>query len=83
MTVNFDLTTVWAFIIAFAVFAYVVMDGFDLGIGSLLRRVVRGPEQHGRAVHRCKDSGMSGSGRHIGHTASPADQSFEKGSPNR
>jgi cytochrome bd ubiquinol oxidase subunit II len=30
-----DLTTVWAFIIAFAVFAYVVMDGFDLGIGIL------------------------------------------------
>ena len=30
-----DLTTIWAFIIAFAVFAYVVMDGFDLGIGIL------------------------------------------------
>jgi cytochrome d ubiquinol oxidase subunit II len=33
--VNVDLATVWAFIIAFAVFAYVVMDGFDLGIGVL------------------------------------------------
>ena len=30
-----DVTTLWAFIIAFAVFAYVVMDGFDLGIGIL------------------------------------------------
>ena len=30
-----DLTTIWAFIIAFAIFAYVVMDGFDLGIGIL------------------------------------------------
>jgi cytochrome d ubiquinol oxidase subunit II len=30
-----DLTVVWAFIIAFAVAAYVVMDGFDLGIGIL------------------------------------------------
>jgi cytochrome bd ubiquinol oxidase subunit II len=30
-----DLPTVWAFIIAFAIFAYVVMDGFDLGIGIL------------------------------------------------
>jgi cytochrome d ubiquinol oxidase subunit II len=30
-----DLTMVWAFVIAFAVFAYVVMDGFDLGIGIL------------------------------------------------
>src|SRR4028118_755231 len=30
-----DLTIIWAFIIAFAVAAYVVMDGFDLGIGIL------------------------------------------------
>ena len=30
-----DLTMVWAAIIAFAVAAYVVMDGFDLGIGIL------------------------------------------------
>jgi cytochrome bd ubiquinol oxidase subunit II len=29
------LTDVWAAIVAFAVFAYVVMDGFDLGIGIL------------------------------------------------
>ncbi len=32
---NIDLTIVWAFIIAFGVFGYVVMDGFDLGIGIL------------------------------------------------
>jgi cytochrome d ubiquinol oxidase subunit II len=32
---SIDLTVVWAFVIAFAVFAYVVMDGFDLGIGIL------------------------------------------------
>jgi cytochrome d ubiquinol oxidase subunit II len=30
-----DLTIIWAVIIAFAVAAYVVMDGFDLGIGIL------------------------------------------------
>jgi len=30
-----DLATIWAFIIAFAVFVYVVMDGFDLGVGLL------------------------------------------------
>src|SRR3546814_7977660 len=30
-----DLTATWAAIIAFAVAAYVVMDGFDLGIGIL------------------------------------------------
>ena len=35
MSASIDLTTVWAFIIAFAVFVYVVMDGFDLGLGIL------------------------------------------------
>ncbi|MBC8129882.1 MAG: cytochrome d ubiquinol oxidase subunit II [Rhizobiaceae bacterium] len=30
-----DLTVIWAFIIAFAVLAYVVLDGFDLGTGIL------------------------------------------------
>jgi cytochrome d ubiquinol oxidase subunit II len=30
-----DLATLWAFIIAFAVFAYVVLDGFDLGVALL------------------------------------------------
>src|SRR6188768_2522329 len=45
MSVNIDLTTVWAFIIAFAVFAYVVMDGFDLGIGILFPTLTVG---HGR-----------------------------------
>ena len=30
-----DLTVAWAFIIAFGIAAYVVMDGFDLGIGIL------------------------------------------------
>lgn len=28
-----DLPTIWALILAFAVFTYVVLDGFDLGIG--------------------------------------------------
>ncbi|UIP07857.1 cytochrome d ubiquinol oxidase subunit II [Erythrobacter sp. SDW2] len=40
-----DLTVVWAFIIAFAVFAYVVMDGFDLGIGILFPTFEVGPER--------------------------------------
>ena len=31
----FDLPSIWAFIIAFAVFAYVLLDGFDLGVGIL------------------------------------------------
>jgi cytochrome d ubiquinol oxidase subunit II len=40
-----DLPTLWAFIIAFAVFAYVVMDGFDLGIGLLFPFLRPGPER--------------------------------------
>ena len=43
--IDFDLTVVWAFIIAFAVFAYVTMDGFDLGIGILFPAIQVG---HGR-----------------------------------
>jgi len=35
MTPSVDFATIWAFIIAFAVFVYVVMDGFDLGLGIL------------------------------------------------
>jgi len=35
MIAGFDLTTIWALILAFAVLMYVVMDGFDLGIGIL------------------------------------------------
>ncbi|MBZ6379519.1 cytochrome d ubiquinol oxidase subunit II [Pacificimonas flava] len=34
---NFDLTVIWAVIIALAIFAYVVMDGFDLGVGILFK----------------------------------------------
>jgi cytochrome bd ubiquinol oxidase subunit II len=32
---TFDLPTLWAAIIAFAVLAYVILDGFDLGVGIL------------------------------------------------
>jgi cytochrome d ubiquinol oxidase subunit II len=45
MTTLLDLPTVWAFVIAFAVFAYVVMDGFDLGIGILFPLFRPGPER--------------------------------------
>ena len=31
----FDLPFIWAGLIAFAVLAYVVLDGFDLGVGIL------------------------------------------------
>jgi cytochrome d ubiquinol oxidase subunit II len=40
-----DLPTVWAFIIAFAVFAYVVLDGFDLGVGILFPLFPPGQER--------------------------------------
>ncbi|MBS0519983.1 MAG: cytochrome d ubiquinol oxidase subunit II [Proteobacteria bacterium] len=41
----FDLPTIWAFIITFAIFAYVVMDGFDLGIGILFPLFAPGSER--------------------------------------
>jgi cytochrome d ubiquinol oxidase subunit II len=40
-----DLTVTWAFIIAFAVAMYVVMDGFDLGIGILFPALPVGRER--------------------------------------
>ncbi|GLK76510.1 ubiquinol oxidase subunit II, cyanide insensitive [Methylopila jiangsuensis] len=43
----FDIPTIWAFVIAFAVFAYVVLDGFDLGIGLLFQFF---PERRDRDV---------------------------------
>ncbi|MBW8745617.1 MAG: cytochrome d ubiquinol oxidase subunit II [Sphingomonas sp.] len=43
---NIDLTIVWAGIIGFAVFAYVVMDGFDLGIGILFPSFAVGDERN-------------------------------------
>lgn len=42
---SIDLTIIWAFIIAFAVFAYVVLDGFDLGIGILFPAFKVGEER--------------------------------------
>ena len=36
MTVLSDIVILWAGILAFAVFAYVVLDGFDLGVGILM-----------------------------------------------
>jgi cytochrome d ubiquinol oxidase subunit II len=45
MSAGIDLTLVWAGIIAFAIFAYVVMDGFDLGIGILFPTLAVGDER--------------------------------------
>lgn len=43
----FDLPTIWAGIIAFAVLAYVILDGFDLGVGILFPFF---PNRHDRDV---------------------------------
>jgi hypothetical protein len=40
-----DLTVVWALILAFIVAMYVVMDGFDLGIGILFPRFPVGKQR--------------------------------------
>jgi cytochrome d ubiquinol oxidase subunit II len=45
-----DLTVIWAGIIGFAIVAYVVMDGFDLGIGILFPLI---------AVGRDRDTAMN------------------------
>jgi len=45
MSYGGDLTIVWVLIIAFAILAYVVMDGFDLGIGILFPTLAVGPER--------------------------------------
>ena len=43
----FELSFIWAGLIAFAVLAYVVLDGFDLGVGILFPFF---PAQHDRNV---------------------------------
>ncbi|MEM8542091.1 MAG: cytochrome d ubiquinol oxidase subunit II, partial [Pseudomonadota bacterium] len=35
MEVSFDLTVAWALLLAISVYIYVVLDGFDLGLGIL------------------------------------------------
>ena len=45
MSTHTALTLAWAGIIAFAIFAYVVMDGFDLGIGILFPSFPVGAER--------------------------------------
>ena len=40
-----DLTVIWAGIIAFAIMVYVIMDGFDLGIGILFPNFKVGPDR--------------------------------------
>ncbi|MCB1478861.1 MAG: cytochrome d ubiquinol oxidase subunit II [Rhodobiaceae bacterium] len=45
MDVNLDLTILWAFLIAFSIYAYVVLDGFDLGIGILFPAIPVGKDR--------------------------------------
>jgi cytochrome d ubiquinol oxidase subunit II len=42
---SIDLTVIWALLIFTAVFIYVVLDGFDLGIGILFPRFAVGPDR--------------------------------------
>jgi cytochrome d ubiquinol oxidase subunit II len=41
----FDLPLIWGLLIAFAVLAYVVLDGFDLGVGILFPTFSGGPDR--------------------------------------
>jgi cytochrome bd ubiquinol oxidase subunit II len=42
---DLDLPLIWALLLATAVFLYVAMDGFDLGVGILFPRLARGEER--------------------------------------
>ncbi len=42
---EFDLAFIWAMLIAFAILAYVILDGFDLGIGLLFPLLKRKEER--------------------------------------
>ena len=54
----FDLAFIWAAIIAAAVFLYVCMDGFDLGLGILFP-VVHGKEDRDVMVNSVAPSGTA------------------------
>jgi cytochrome d ubiquinol oxidase subunit II len=45
MSYSANLSIIWVSIIAFAIFAYVVMDGFDLGVGILFPTLAVGAER--------------------------------------
>ncbi len=62
-----DLPLIWAGLIAFAVLAYVVLDGFDLGIGILfaVEHEAHGPRRDGE-LHRAdlgRQRDLAGAGR--------------------
>src|SRR3546814_9276237 len=46
LRMELDLPFIWAGIIAFAVLAYVVLDGFDLGIGVLFPLIDEGHDRN-------------------------------------
>lgn len=46
-----DLTVIWAGLVGFAIIAYVVMDGFDLGIGILFPFFKVGESRQLRSGH--------------------------------
>jgi hypothetical protein len=75
MPSTYDLATIWAFMIAFAVFAYVVMDGFDLGIGILFPAFGGGEERDGDERDRAgvgRQRDLAGAGRRRADGGLPA-----------
>ena len=63
----FDLAFIWAGLIAFAVLAYVLFDGFDLGIGILFpfleRREGPRPDDEFRRAGLGRQRDLAGAGR--------------------
>ncbi len=54
---SIDISWIWFVIIVFATLMYIVMDGFDLGIGMLFS-VVHDGEESAMAVNSVAPSGM-------------------------
>lgn len=53
-----DISVIWFAIIVFATLMYIIMDGFDLGIGVLFN-FVRDPEERDVMVNSVAPSGMA------------------------
>ena len=45
-----DFVPVWTLILGLGVFMYVMLDGFDLGVGALHRLLARSSEEREQAI---------------------------------
>ena len=55
-----DISVIWFAIIVFATLMYIIMDGFDLGIGLLFNFVGDAKERDERQRQTCRDVWFGG-----------------------